>query len=71
MSDVIDRACEAEGLFLEDALARCRRTVTAQESELHCLECGDPIPEARRQAVRGCTLCVDCQEDLEKETRYG
>lgn len=71
MSDVIDRACEAEGIFLEEALSHFKQPETARPSALHCRECGDAIPEARRLAVRGCTLCVDCQEDREKETRYG
>jgi len=29
---------------------------------------GEPIPEARRQAVRGCRCCLTCQEEIE---RYG
>lgn len=31
-------------------------------SSTHCLECGDPIPEGRRQAVRGVKYCVECQD---------
>ena len=31
-----------------------------------CAVCGDPIPAARRQAVRGCETCIDCQEELER-----
>jgi phage/conjugal plasmid C-4 type zinc finger TraR family protein len=27
----------------------------------HCAECEEPIPEARRRAVPGATLCVECQ----------
>ena len=30
-------------------------------SALECDDCGDEIPEARRLAVPGCRLCVDCQ----------
>ena len=33
-----------------------------QESLTHCEECGDEIPEARRQAVLGVKYCVYCQE---------
>jgi phage/conjugal plasmid C-4 type zinc finger TraR family protein len=25
-----------------------------------CKECGEPIPEARRRAVAGVELCIDC-----------
>lgn len=31
------------------------------ESALECEECGIQIPEARRLAVPGCRLCVDCK----------
>lgn len=31
------------------------------ESATECEGCGIDIPEARRQAVPGCQLCVDCQ----------
>lgn len=27
-----------------------------------CEECGDDIPEARQEAVKGCRLCFDCQQ---------
>ena len=26
-----------------------------------CEECGDDIPKARQEAVKGCRLCVNCQ----------
>lgn len=66
MTDFIDQACEAEGIFLEEALARFRQPETVRESALHCQDCGMEIPEARRLAVRGCIRCVDCQEESEK-----
>lgn len=31
------------------------------ESLTECEGCGDEIPEARRLAVPGCRLCVDCK----------
>ncbi|NAZ18006.1 DksA/TraR family C4-type zinc finger protein [Paracoccus sp. M683] len=34
-----------------------------------CVECDDPIPEARRQAVPGVQLCVDCQSGRDKAFR--
>lgn len=37
------------------------RVVYQGESATECDECGDDIPEARRVAVPGCRLCVDCQ----------
>lgn len=35
-------------------------------SATHCRECGEAIPEARRRAVPGVSLCVCCQAGLEK-----
>lgn len=31
------------------------------DSLTHCAECDEPIPEARRRAVPGVKLCIDCQ----------
>ena len=31
------------------------------ESLSHCAECDEPIPEARRVAIPGVKLCIDCQ----------
>jgi len=35
------------------------------ESATHCEECEVAIPEARRKAVPGVRLCVQCQSELE------
>ncbi|PKM02427.1 MAG: hypothetical protein CVV15_13375, partial [Gammaproteobacteria bacterium HGW-Gammaproteobacteria-5] len=32
-----------------------------------CEECGEKIPEARRQAVPGVRLCIKCQVERDKE----
>ena len=37
------------------------------ESAEECDECGAPIPEARRKAIPGVRLCIDCQSAHEKE----
>ncbi|MGC9420069.1 DksA/TraR family C4-type zinc finger protein [Rhodovulum marinum] len=47
---------------INDELARLkaqRRPVG--ESLSHCAECDEPIPEARRRAIPGVKLCIDCQ----------
>lgn len=30
-----------------------------------CLDCGEEIPEKRRQAQPGCRRCIECQTTLE------
>ncbi len=47
---------------ISDELARMKaqRRPTG-ESLTHCAECEEPIPQARRQAVPGVKLCIDCQ----------
>ncbi len=61
MTDFIDRACENEERFREQALAQFRQPENNEPSATHCEECGDPIPEARQRIVSGCRLCVICQ----------
>ena len=38
-----------------------------------CAECDEPIPEARRQAIAGVKLCIDCQtaRDARPKARGG
>ncbi|MFC3568611.1 DksA/TraR family C4-type zinc finger protein [Paracoccus sp. TOH] len=40
-----------------------------RESAAFCDECDEPIPEARRQAIPGVRLCVDCQSGRDKAWR--
>ena len=48
---------------IADELKRMRsRRAPVGESRTHCAECEEPIPEARRRAVPGVKLCIDCQE---------
>ena len=49
---------------IEDELKRMQgRRRLAGESLTHCAECGEPIPERRREAVPGVTLCIECQRE--------
>lgn len=69
MTDVIDHAHGTETQFTEVALANqlLRSSQNAEkESALDCKECDKPIPEARRKASKGCQLCIDCQERVER-----
>ena len=49
---------------LQDELARMRgRSAPSGESLTHCAECEEPIPEARRAALPGVKLCLDCASE--------
>jgi len=49
---------------VKDAVLAARARLAAaagSESETHCVECGDEIPERRREAIQGVRTCVACQ----------
>jgi phage/conjugal plasmid C-4 type zinc finger TraR family protein len=49
---------------IEDELNRMRaRRLPDGEGLAECAECGEAIPEARRRAIPGVKLCVDCQAE--------
>ncbi|KGJ15010.1 DksA/TraR family C4-type zinc finger protein [Paracoccus sanguinis] len=53
-----------------EALARMRlRQRGGGESLTECADCGEPIPEARRRAVPGVTLCIGCQTEADRAFR--
>lgn len=70
MSRFFDQAAMVEELQRKIALENqaAKTADVAAVSAYECEECGEPIPEARRQAVRGCRCCLTCQEEIE---RYG
>ena len=51
---------------VEDAVARARDQLPRGESLTHCEQCGASIPAARREAVPGVRLCVDCQSERDR-----
>lgn len=46
---------------IEDAVAHARSQLPRGESLSHCEECDADIPQARREAIPGVRLCVNCQ----------
>ncbi|MDU9002706.1 DksA/TraR family C4-type zinc finger protein [Sedimentitalea todarodis] len=49
---------------INDELARLKTRRGPQgESRTHCAECEEPIPEARRKAIPGVKLCIDCMQE--------
>ncbi|MBI1182097.1 MAG: DksA/TraR family C4-type zinc finger protein [Alphaproteobacteria bacterium] len=53
---------------VSDGVRNARSRLPAGESETHCEECGEPIPEGRRQAVPGVRTCVACQSGRDRRT---
>ncbi|MFT5447370.1 MAG: phage/conjugal plasmid C-4 type zinc finger TraR family protein [Gammaproteobacteria bacterium] len=52
---------------VEDAVNRARSELGSGESLRECEECEAAIPEARRQAVPGARLCIECQGASESQ----
>ena len=52
---------------VDDAVKQARSRLPTGESLTHCEECQTTIPEARRKAVPGVRLCVDCQSEFDKK----
>lgn len=54
---------------INDEVHRARKNVPSGESCMFCEECGEEIPEARRQALPGVKLCIKCQTEKDKEQK--
>lgn len=52
---------------VDDAIAHARSLLHQGDSADYCEECGDAIPQARRQALPGVCFCVQCQEKRDKK----
>jgi len=52
---------------VQDAVKLARSRLPHGESLTHCKECGNIIPDARRKAIPGVWLCVECQAELEAQ----
>ncbi|WP_082767220.1 DksA/TraR family C4-type zinc finger protein [Bosea sp. PAMC 26642] len=46
---------------ITDAVRLARARLPDGPGETHCQDCGNEIPEARRQAMPGARTCVACQ----------
>lgn len=66
MTDIADLAQQREGQFLAQSLAKQAQKNTAMVSNYYCKDCGEVIPQTRREVVQGCTRCVVCQEYAER-----
>jgi phage/conjugal plasmid C-4 type zinc finger TraR family protein len=52
---------------VEDAVKLARSRLAGGESLTHCEQCEAAIPQARRKAIPGVSLCINCQAALEKQ----
>ncbi len=52
---------------VEDAVKKARDRLGSGESLENCEECDARIPEARRKAVAGVRLCINCQSEQEQQ----
>jgi len=68
--DDFDWASELEEGHRMRSIAAVRAALGEGESAHHCEDCDEPIPLARRQAVKGCRRCIDCQARHECGQRY-
>lgn len=56
---------------ISDELARLKaRRAASGESRTHCAECDEPIPEARRAALPGVKLCIDCMQERDRAAQH-
>ena len=55
---------------ISDAVARARSLMPKGESARECDECGEDIPERRRDAMPGVRLCVQCQSARDTSVRH-
>ena len=69
MRDSVDRANNLAQSEIDSLVAQ--RKVYTGKSALYCCQCSDPIPQARRDAVPGVSLCIDCQQADELRARHG
>jgi len=54
---------------IADAIERARARLPGGRGLAHCEECGEQIPEARRQAVPGVRLCIACQSEADRHVK--
>lgn len=64
--DDIDRASQYEEQQRQAAIAVITAHHPPSPQTQYCLDCGDEIPVARRQANPHAKRCIDCQTKYEK-----
>jgi phage/conjugal plasmid C-4 type zinc finger TraR family protein len=52
---------------VKDGVSRARSRLPSGPGLQHCRQCGAAIAQARRQAIPGVQLCIDCQEQEDRD----
>lgn len=55
---------------VEDGVERARSRLPSGKSLERCENCSAAIPRARREAVPGVRLCVDCQSEQDEQYEH-
>ncbi len=55
---------------VKDAVSGARARITAGESAEYCDDCGEPIPERRREALSGVRTCINCQSTRDASVQH-
>jgi phage/conjugal plasmid C-4 type zinc finger TraR family protein len=63
MTDFYDRAQELEQKQRDAARPSGSRQPSAGCQPDPCDDCGESIPQKRREAAPGCTRCITCQDE--------
>ena len=67
----LDDAQKIEQHLLDAALSIQReKSNTSGAAFMHCQECDIEIPKERRDAVKNCSTCVDCQSLIEIQQQH-
>jgi phage/conjugal plasmid C-4 type zinc finger TraR family protein len=54
---------------VKDGIRRAQSRLPNGPGPAHCTNCDAAIPQARRSAIPGVRLCVQCQEAEDRETQ--
>lgn len=55
---------------VQDAVLRARSRLPSGPGLSECEECGEPIPQARQQAIPGVRRCVACQRQHDEHAAF-
>lgn len=67
--DDADIAQRNQEQFDRLALRRQLAAIPRGEAATDCEDCEQPIPATRQQAAPGCTRCIRCQQEFERQLK--